>query len=99
MMNNSMNNDMMMNNNNNNESSSSILNEGLSYNIKKEGQIIKINLNVKDDIMKIINTQDFNNGFWEINEYTEIIKEKYKKEYELLKGKNNNRKDTVVITI
>ena len=50
--------------------------------------------------MKIINTQDFINGFWEVNEYTNIIKEKYKEEYNLLKGiKNKNITDKVAITI
>ena len=59
----------------------------------------KINTNKKDDIMKIINTQDFINGFWEVNEYTNIIIEKYKKEYNLLKViKNNTITDKVAIT-
>ena len=58
-----------------------------------------INTNKKDDIMKIINTQDFVNGFWEVNEYTNIIKEKFKKEYNILKGiKNKNITDNVAIT-
>jgi hypothetical protein len=59
----------------------------------------KINTNKQDDIMKIINTQDFINGFWEANNYTNIIKEKYKKEYDLLKGiKSKNITDRVAIT-
>ena len=59
-----------------------------------------IDTNKKEDIMKIINTQDFINGFWEDNEYTNIIKEKYKEEYNLLKGiKNKNITDKVAITI
>ena len=29
--------------------------------------------------MKMINTQDFIEGCWEKNEYTKIVKEKYKK--------------------
>ena len=49
--------------------------------------------------MKIINTQDFVEGLWKINEYTEIIKEKYKKEYDLLKEKNIYINDKVAITI
>ena len=58
-----------------------------------------ININKKEDIMKIINTQDFINGFWEVNKYTNIIKEKYKKEYTLLKGiKSKNITDRVAIT-
>ena len=59
----------------------------------------KISLNDKDDIMKMINTQDFINGFWDDNEYTKIIKEKYKKEYNLLKEiKNINITEKVAIT-
>ena len=49
--------------------------------------------------MKIIDTLDFVNGFWDINEYTEIIKEKYKREYNLLKEKNKNINNKVAITI
>ena len=73
-----------------------------SNNYKNDNGIKKIDLNKKDDIMKIINSQDFINGFWEINEITEIIKEKYKKEYDLLKGIKNNKimmNDKVAITI
>ena len=69
---------------------------------KKVDEIKKIDLNKKDDIMLIINSQDFINGFWEINENTGIIKEKYKKEYDLLKGIKNNKitiNDKVAITI
>ena len=52
-------------------------------------------------IMKIIETQNFINGYWEIiNEQTITILEKYKKEYELLKGlKDKNIDDKVAITI
>ena len=77
----------------------------ISQNVEKSKNsdgIKKIDLNKKDDIMKIINSQDFINGFWEINEITEIIKEKYKKEYDLLKGIKNNKiimNDKVAITI
>ena len=84
---------------NNNESSSSELKESEINNIKEEDKINKIDLNAKEDIMKIINTQDFVEGFWKINEYTEIIKEKYKKEYDLLKEKNIYINDKVAITI
>ena len=50
--------------------------------------------------MKMINTQDFIEGYWEENEYTKIIKEKYKKEYEILKGlKDKNIDDKTAITI
>ena len=83
---------------NNNDSNSSKLNETPMNNIKEEEKIKKIDLQTKEDIMKIIRTQDFVNGFWEINEYTEIIKEKFKKEYNLLKSKKSIN-DKVVITI
>ena len=33
----------------------------------------------------MVNTQDFIKGFWEENEYTKIIEEKYSKEYNSLK--------------
>ena len=60
----------------------------------------KINLNKKEDIMKIINTQDFIGGSWDLNEQTKIIKEKYEKEFELLKNiKDKNIDDKIAITI
>ena len=56
--------------------------------------------NDKKKIMEIINTQDFLDGFWCLNEKTNIIKELYKKEFELLKGlKNININDNIAITI
>ena len=60
----------------------------------------KLELNNKENIMKMINTQDFIDGFWEENEYTKIIKEKYQKEFDLLKGlKNKNIDDKTALTI
>ena len=57
-------------------------------------------LNNKDNIMKMINTQDFIEGYWEENEYTKIVKEKYKKEYEILKGlTDKNIDDKTAMTI
>ena len=47
--------------------------------------------------MKMINTQDFIDGYWEENDYTKIIKEKYQKEFCLLKDKKIH--DKVAITI
>ena len=38
--------------------------------------------------MKIINSQNFIEGFWDINNKTKIIQKKYEKEFKLLKGKN-----------
>ena len=83
---------------NNNESGLSKLNETAMNIIKEEEKIKKLDLQTKEDIIKIIRTQDFVNGFWEINEYTEIIKEKYKKEFNLLKNKKSIN-DKVSITI
>ena len=60
----------------------------------------EIELNNKDNIMKMINTQDFIEGYWEENEFTRIVKEKYKKEFELLKAlKDKNIDDKTAITI
>lgn len=39
--------------------------------------------------MKMISTQNFIKGFWEENEYTKIIKEKYIKIYNSLKELTN----------
>jgi len=69
---------------------------------KKEDNINKNeekapNLNDKDYIMTIINTQDFIKGYWEENKKTKIIKDKYDKEFNLLKNKNYS--DNVSITI
>ena len=36
----------------------------------------------------MIGTQNFIEGYWEENEYTKIIKEKYQKEYDLIKNRN-----------
>ena len=70
--------------------------EDKKENIKEE----KIDLNNKENIMKIINTQDFVGGSWDINEKTKIIKERYEKEFELLKElKDKNIDDKIAITI
>ena len=54
----------------------------------------------KDEFMKMVNSQDFIEGYWEQNEYTKIIIEKYEKEYNLIKGlKNKNIDDKTAITI
>ena len=61
---------------------------------------IKNNKLEKDELMKIINLQDFIDGFWEYNENTNYIKEKYEKEYEILKNdKILNINDKIIITI
>ena len=66
----------------------------------KGDELERIKLAEKEEIMKIIKTQDFINGYWEINEKTKIILEKCKKEYELLKGLNDIKiDDKVAMTI
>ena len=64
---------------------------------KEEENEEKPNLNDKDYIMILINTQDFIEGYWEENEKTKNIKIKYDKEFNLLK--NNNFSDNVSITV
>ena len=50
--------------------------------------------------MEMINSQDYIEGYWEENEYTKLVKEKYLKEYEILKGLNNkNIDDKTALTI
>jgi len=52
------------------------------------------------DIREIINTQNFVEGYWDINKDTKKIKEKYEKEYNLLKGlKNLTMNDKIAMTI
>ena len=80
------------------------INEDISkYEIKNKNEIKKeekINLNDKESIKQIIKTQDFINGCWEINDKTKIVKEKYKKEFELLKNlKNVDEKIAMTILI
>jgi len=58
----------------------------------------KLNLKNKDDIMKIINTQDFIEGYWEINEQTKYIKEKYLDKFNKIKSKIDLN-DKIIITI
>ena len=60
----------------------------------------KIELNNKENIMKMIKTQDFIEGYWDENEYTKIIKKKYKKEFNLFKKlKKKNLNDKIILTI
>ena len=63
-------------------------------------KIEEIDLNKKEDLIKIINTQDFVDGFWDINEKTKIIKEKYEKEFELLNQlKVKKVDDKIIMTV
>ena len=54
---------------------------------KKES--LNLDLKNKEDVMKIINCQDFVDGFWDINEKTKNVKSKYEKEFKLLKNLKN----------
>ena len=66
-------------------------------NIPKEK---KIKINDKDIVEKIVDTQNFVEGYWDLNEITELIKDKYKKTFNLLRGlKDKNIDDRVAITI
>ena len=69
---------------------------------EEESRIKKVELEKKkseekEKLMEIIKTQDYIDGFWDVNKMTKFIFEKYKKEYDLLKEKNIN--DKVAMTI
>ena len=88
--------DIFKNINNENDDEENIILTNFVLNIIK-GK--KIDLNDKDnkkDIRYIIYTQDFIKGFWGYNDLTKLVKEKYEKEYEILKKSNN---DKVCMTI
>ena len=54
----------------------------------------------KEEFMEMINTQDFIEGYWEQNDKTKKIIEKYEKEYKLIKEiKNKKFDEKTVITI
>ena len=46
--------------------------------------------------MKIINSQNFVEGYYDINSKTKIIKNKYEKEFNLLKGLKGKKIDDIV---
>ena len=62
-----------------------------------EARELKKQMEEKEQIIKMIKTQDNTEGFWDVNELTEFIFEKYKKQYDSLKQKNHS--DKVVMTI
>ena len=67
---------------------------------KKLEEESELNLDEKEGIMTMIKTQNFVKGFWNENKQTKIIKEKYKKEYDLIKGiKDKKISDDVAMTI
>ena len=54
----------------------------------------------KDELMEMIDTQDFIEGYWEENDKTKIIIEKYEKEFKLIKDlKNKNIDEKIAVTI
>ena len=60
----------------------------------------KIKINDKDIVEKIVDTQNFVEGYWDVNEITELVKDKYKKKFNLLKElKDKKIDDRVAITI
>ena len=63
---------------------------------KKES--LNLDLKNKEDVMKIINCQDFVDGYWDINDKTKNVKGKYEKEFGLLK-KLKNIDDILAMTI
>ena len=67
---------------------------------KEEEKDLKLNLKEKESVMKIINSQDFVEGFWDVNNKTKIVKKKYENEFKLLKElKIKNIDDIVAMTI
>ena len=67
---------------------------------KEEKKEVKNNLKGKEEIMKIINTQNFIEGYWDVNDKTSKIKNKYEKEFKLLKElKGKKIDDNVAMTI
>ena len=70
----------------------------INYEINNIKDNNKVNLEKIDDIMKIINTQDFIEGFWEYNQLTKFIKDKYLDKYNLIKVKLNST-DKISMTI
>ena len=67
---------------------------------KKRKKEVKMKLEGKEEIIQIINTQNFLGGYWDINDKTSKIKNRYEKEFNLLKGLTEEKvDDTVAITI
>ena len=60
-------------------------NEIKDYNEKIKEKNIKLDLNEKENVIEIIKSQNFEEGFWDINEKTMNIKNKYENEFNKLK--------------
>ncbi len=57
-------------------------------------------MNEKENVIEIIKSQNFEEGFWDINEKTMNIKNKYENEFNKLKQLNDiNIDDIIVMTI
>ena len=63
---------------------------------KKEEKELKIDLKEKESVMEIINCQNFVEGFWDINNKTQVVKRKYEKEFKSLKDLKNKKIDDIV---
>ena len=60
----------------------------------------KVTIDDEDFVDKLISKQNFVEGFWDLNEITELVKEKYKKKFNSLKEiKDKTIDDRVAITI
>ena len=78
--------------NNKNENKVNDIDDDIDDNEDENSKEININ--------KIVNEQNFVEGFWEINKKTEKIKEKYENEFKSLKEiKDKNINDNIAITI
>ena len=65
---------------------------------EKEKKVEKDNKKMK--VMEIINTQDFLDGFWTLNEKAKNVKKKFEKEFKKLIGlKNPKLKQNIAMTI
>ena len=75
-------------------------NEINEYNEKIKEKNIKLDLNEKENVIEIIKSQNFEEGFWDINEKTMNIKNKYENEFNKLKQLNDlNIDDIIAMTI
>ena len=72
-------------------------NEDSKVNFDNENKYIKKKLN-KDELLKILNTQDFIEGFWDYNEKTKYMKDNYLNIFNLLKDKKKYN-DKIAMTI
>ena len=77
-------------NDNENDEENDIVNNFI-LNVIEEKKIDLNDKNNKKDIKYIIYTQDFIKGFWNYNDLTKLVKEKYEKEYEIFKKLNNDK--------